>query len=141
MLTEALQGPVIDFHIFILMTIKDIPPNSHYLEAPSLSFAFLPVSLLLHTISLSLSLSPSLCFASRSLTVGHIDGGHVAGGCDEVQETYARLHQTDHAANSKQPLQPNLGFLNVVHYIQQSKEQLVPHAHEKQHRPGCVVQP
>lgn len=64
MLTEALQGPVIDFHIFILMTIKDIPANSHYLEALSLFFCFSSPCFFAsaHHLSFSLSLTV-LCFS------------------------------------------------------------------------------
>lgn len=123
--SEALQGPITDFHDLILI----------YTGQRSYFTAFVSVFLV------SAHSQVSLCFPLLSLTVSHIDSCHVTGGGDEVEETNARLQHTDHTTNSQQPLQPHLGFLNVVHYIQQTEEQLVPHAHEKQHRPGRVVQP
>lgn len=96
MLSEALQGPMIDFHYLIL--IYTCRCSHKTFSAHHLRSAF--VSVFLVCVS-------SLCFAPLSLTVSHIDSSHVAGGGDEVEETYARLQQRDHGTNSQQPLQPH----------------------------------
>lgn len=99
MLSKALQGPMIDFHYLILIYTGRCSHSAF--SAHLLRSAFISVFLVFVLSRLS------LCFAPLSLAVSHVDSSHVAGGGDEVEETYARLQQTDHSANSQQPLQPH----------------------------------
>lgn len=95
MLSEALQGPIIDFHFLILILASVLVSSDLFCTDFVSFFLFSAYS---HV---------SLCFAPLSLTVSHIDSSHVTGGGDEVEETNAGLQHTDHAANSQQPLQPH----------------------------------
>lgn len=49
----------------------------------------------------------SLGLAPLPLTVVHVDGSHVPGGGDQVQNADGRLQHTHHGADMKQPLQPH----------------------------------
>lgn len=73
------------------------------------------------------------------LSFSDVEGGHVLGGGDEVHKADAGLHQADSPAESLQPVEPGCRFLDVVEKVKQTEEELVPGAHHKQHRLGCVV--
>lgn len=68
------------------------------------------------------------------LSLGGVQGGHVLGGGDEVQEADAGLQQADGPAESLQPVDPGCRFLDVMEKVEQTEEELVPRTHDEQHR-------
>lgn len=82
----------------------------------------------------------SLCLGGL-LSLSDVQGGHVLGGGDEVQQTDGRLQQADDSTETHQPVEPPCRFLDVMHQVEQTEEEFVSSTHHKQHRLGGVVEP
>lgn len=56
-----------------------------------------------------------------------------------MEEADGRLEETDDCTDSLEPVQPACWFFNMIEDVEKAEEQLIPHAHDKQHWLGCVV--